>query len=249
MGGPASRRDPPRSRIAGMRYVITGGSGYIGSRLVDLLERRDDTEKIVICDVAPPKGYRPQTEYERLDVRDREAVRSVLERVAARRARAPGVHPQPLARRGVRLRRRRERHAQRARGGRQGRHATGARDDVGGRLRRLPGQPGAADRGRPGARRGRLHLRARQDRVRSPLPALGGHAPRARDDDRAALHRVRPERRQLPGAAVDQAAVRRRRRARSTARSSSCTRTTWSRGSPGCCSAATRAPSTSRATA
>jgi UDP-glucose 4-epimerase len=64
-----------------MRYVITGGSGYIGSRLVDLLERRDDTEKIVICDVAPPKGYRPHTEYERMDVRDREAVRSVLERV------------------------------------------------------------------------------------------------------------------------------------------------------------------------
>jgi UDP-glucose 4-epimerase len=64
-----------------MRYVITGGSGYIGSRLVDLLERRDDTEKIVICDVAAPKGYRPHTEYERLDVRDRRAVRSVLERV------------------------------------------------------------------------------------------------------------------------------------------------------------------------
>jgi len=64
-----------------MRYVITGGSGYIGSRLVDLLERRDDTEKIVVCDLAPPKGYRPHTEFERVDVRDREAVRSVLERV------------------------------------------------------------------------------------------------------------------------------------------------------------------------
>ncbi len=64
-----------------MRYVITGGSGYIGSRLVDLLERRDDTEKIVICDVAPPKGYRPNVEFERVDVRDREAVRSVLDRV------------------------------------------------------------------------------------------------------------------------------------------------------------------------
>ena len=36
--------------------------------------------------------------------------------------------------------------------------------------------------------------------------------------------------------------------ARSTATSSSCTRTTWSRGSPGCCSAATAAPTTSRAT-
>ena len=64
-----------------MRYVITGGSGYIGSRLVDMLERRDDTEKIVICDLAPPKGYRPHTEFERTDVRDRQAVRSVLERV------------------------------------------------------------------------------------------------------------------------------------------------------------------------
>jgi UDP-glucose 4-epimerase len=64
-----------------MRYVITGGSGYIGSRLVELLERRDDTEKIVVCDLAPPKGYRPHTEFERTDVRDRQAVRSVLERV------------------------------------------------------------------------------------------------------------------------------------------------------------------------
>jgi UDP-glucose 4-epimerase len=63
-----------------MRYVITGGSGYIGSRLVDLLSRRQDTEKIVICDLAPPATYRPGTEYERVDVRDRKAVRTVLER-------------------------------------------------------------------------------------------------------------------------------------------------------------------------
>ena len=64
-----------------MRYVITGGSGYIGSRLVDLLARREDTEKIVICDVAPPATYRPLTEFEHVDVRDRDAVRRVLERV------------------------------------------------------------------------------------------------------------------------------------------------------------------------
>jgi UDP-glucose 4-epimerase len=64
-----------------MRYVITGGSGYIGSRLVDLLERREDTEQIVVCDLAPPKSHRPRTEFERVDVRDREAVGSVLERV------------------------------------------------------------------------------------------------------------------------------------------------------------------------
>jgi UDP-glucose 4-epimerase len=64
-----------------MRYLITGGSGYIGSRLVELLARRDDTEKIVIADVVPPKGgYRPKTEFERVDVRDRGAIHSALKR-------------------------------------------------------------------------------------------------------------------------------------------------------------------------
>jgi UDP-glucose 4-epimerase len=63
-----------------VRYVITGGAGYVGSRLVDFLSRRDDTEKIVICDVAAPQAYVPKTEFERTDVRDREAVRATLER-------------------------------------------------------------------------------------------------------------------------------------------------------------------------
>jgi UDP-glucose 4-epimerase len=63
-----------------MRYLITGGAGYIGSRLVDLLSRREDTEQIVICDLAPPAAYRPKTQFERVDVRDRDAVRSALER-------------------------------------------------------------------------------------------------------------------------------------------------------------------------
>jgi UDP-glucose 4-epimerase len=67
--------------MPGMRYLITGGSGYIGTRLVNLLARREDTEKIVIADVAPPKGgYRPKTEFERVDVRDRGAVHSALQR-------------------------------------------------------------------------------------------------------------------------------------------------------------------------
>jgi UDP-glucose 4-epimerase len=63
-----------------MRYVITGGAGYIGSRLVDVLSRREDTEKIVICDVAPPRSYVPKTEFERVDVRDRDGMRATLER-------------------------------------------------------------------------------------------------------------------------------------------------------------------------
>ena len=63
-----------------MRYVITGGAGYIGSRLVDFLSRREDTEKIVVCDVASPQAYVPKTEFERVDVRDRDGVRATLER-------------------------------------------------------------------------------------------------------------------------------------------------------------------------
>jgi UDP-glucose 4-epimerase len=66
-----------------MRYLITGGAGYIGSRLVDLLSRREETERIVICDLAPPAAYRPKTEFERVDVRDRDSVRTVLERSGA----------------------------------------------------------------------------------------------------------------------------------------------------------------------
>jgi UDP-glucose 4-epimerase len=64
-----------------MRYLITGGAGYVGSRLVDFLSRRADTEKIVVCDVNPPRAYVPKAEFERADVRDRDAVRSALERV------------------------------------------------------------------------------------------------------------------------------------------------------------------------
>jgi UDP-glucose 4-epimerase len=64
-----------------MRYLITGGSGYIGTRLVELLSRRVDTEKIVIADVVPPRGaYQPKTEFERVDVRDRGTVHGALKR-------------------------------------------------------------------------------------------------------------------------------------------------------------------------
>jgi UDP-glucose 4-epimerase len=63
-----------------MRYVITGGSGYIGGRLTELLVERDDTERIVILDVRPPNVPWPKTEYVRSDVRDRRAMRELLER-------------------------------------------------------------------------------------------------------------------------------------------------------------------------
>ena len=63
-----------------MRYVITGGSGYIGTRLVERLAGRDETERIVIADVRPPQRFRPKVEYSQLDVRDAGGVRALLER-------------------------------------------------------------------------------------------------------------------------------------------------------------------------
>jgi len=63
-----------------MRYLITGGSGYIGSRLVESLAERDETERILIADVRPPRSFRPKTEWAELDVRDAAAARELLAR-------------------------------------------------------------------------------------------------------------------------------------------------------------------------
>ena len=64
-----------------MRYVITGGSGYLGSRLVDHLSRRENTELIVIADVREPREFKVRTRFERLDVRDRDRAAAILEDV------------------------------------------------------------------------------------------------------------------------------------------------------------------------
>jgi UDP-glucose 4-epimerase len=61
-----------------VRYLITGGSGYIGSRLVERLAGRDETERIVIADIRPPAGFRPKTAFEHLDVRDYERARQLI---------------------------------------------------------------------------------------------------------------------------------------------------------------------------
>ena len=63
-----------------MRYLITGGSGYIGGRLTELLSARDETEMIVDVDVNPPRRVHPKTEFVRGDVRDGAAIRDLLER-------------------------------------------------------------------------------------------------------------------------------------------------------------------------
>jgi UDP-glucose 4-epimerase len=63
-----------------MRYVITGGSGYIGSRLIDRLIEREDTERVVIADIRPPRSFRPKVEFSQLDVRNADGARELLER-------------------------------------------------------------------------------------------------------------------------------------------------------------------------
>jgi UDP-glucose 4-epimerase len=63
-----------------MRYLITGGSGYIGTRLSQLLSERDETERIVNVDVRPPAASLPKTSFVSGDVRNSESIRSLLER-------------------------------------------------------------------------------------------------------------------------------------------------------------------------
>jgi UDP-glucose 4-epimerase len=63
-----------------VRYLITGGSGYIGSRLIEILADRDDTEAIVNVDVRPPTRPHPKATFVRGDVRDAPAIRAELER-------------------------------------------------------------------------------------------------------------------------------------------------------------------------
>jgi UDP-glucose 4-epimerase len=61
-----------------VKYLITGGSGYIGSRLVELLAARGDTERILITDLRAPAVPWPKTAYIEMDVRD-PALRPLLE--------------------------------------------------------------------------------------------------------------------------------------------------------------------------
>src|SRR5215208_1893468 len=67
-------------RMRVVRYLITGGSGYIGGQLIEELSGRDETELIVNVDVKPPPKQSPKTEFVKGDVRDFGAMRELLER-------------------------------------------------------------------------------------------------------------------------------------------------------------------------
>jgi UDP-glucose 4-epimerase len=66
------------NRIHAVRYLITGGSGYIGSRLTEMLADRSEVERIVNLDVRPPARPHPKATFVRGDVRDLGAIRKLL---------------------------------------------------------------------------------------------------------------------------------------------------------------------------
>jgi UDP-glucose 4-epimerase len=53
-----------------MKYLITGGSGYIGGRLTDLLIQHEENE-VVNLDIRAPAVPRSRTRFVRMDIRDR----------------------------------------------------------------------------------------------------------------------------------------------------------------------------------
>jgi UDP-glucose 4-epimerase len=59
-----------------MKHVITGGSGYIGSRLVKALVEKGD--EVVIADIRPPRRSLDGVRFVQIDVRDR-AMNALLE--------------------------------------------------------------------------------------------------------------------------------------------------------------------------
>ena len=53
-----------------MKYLITGGSGYIGSRLTELLVQ-DESNEVVNLDIRAPAVPRSRTRFVHMDIRDR----------------------------------------------------------------------------------------------------------------------------------------------------------------------------------
>ncbi len=158
-----------------MKYLITGGSGYIGGRLVDLILSRGDAE-IVNVDIKPPQRERAGARFVRMDIRDR-GMEALLH----------AERPDALVHLAFVLNPMRDEQTMYdidvngtqnvLDAASEGRRVAGAGRLQHDRLRRLAGQPRPTDRGRPRARHAELRVRARQDRDRPDLPAVGGEAP------------------------------------------------------------------------
>ena len=213
-----------------MRYVITGGSGYIGSRLVDLLSRREDTERIVICDLVPPGATSRRPSSSASTCATATAVRALLER-ARRRTRwctspssSTRSHDEQLMY-DVDVNGTHNVLAAASQAGTQQVLVTSSASAYGA----FPDNPEPLTEDDPV--RGVSTFSYARDKTESDRLCqlwAANHPDRTMTIVRPCIV-FGPERRQLPRAALDQAAVRRSTSASSTTRSSSCTRTTWSR--------------------
>lgn len=61
-----------------MRVLITGGSGYLGSRLVEQLAARPNVESVVSLDVVAPAFRSPSSAFRQVDLRDANAVATAI---------------------------------------------------------------------------------------------------------------------------------------------------------------------------
>ena len=62
-----------------MRYLITGGAGYLGAKLVSALAARKGTTGILIADLRPPRLRPPMTGFRKVDVRDAAALNELVQ--------------------------------------------------------------------------------------------------------------------------------------------------------------------------
>jgi nucleoside-diphosphate-sugar epimerase len=67
-------------RRRNVRYLITGGSGYIGSRLVESLAACEEAELVVNLDLHPPARAPQKSIFVKGDVRDHTELQKILER-------------------------------------------------------------------------------------------------------------------------------------------------------------------------
>ena len=58
-----------------MRYLVTGGSGYVGRRLVRALAERSDTEALTAVDLRAPDGLPANARFQVMDVTDAATLR------------------------------------------------------------------------------------------------------------------------------------------------------------------------------
>ena len=65
-----------------MRYVVTGGAGYVGRRLVHALAERPATEAVAVLDARAPESLPAKAHFQQLDVTDASALQVAIGSIA-----------------------------------------------------------------------------------------------------------------------------------------------------------------------